>query len=250
MDNLTCKNCGIELSGAFCRQCGQKKISSRLNFKDIWNDFAANVLDVEAPIINNIKGLTLYPGRFIKDFINGKRKSKYKPVQYYILIMGIYFLLYYGIGIDALTQQEVNQARGTDYQFYPLVDRFDKILNENIRLFSILLVPILGFMTRIFFKKSSFNYIENLTLALYLSAHAQFISIAFCFIYLFHYPFYSTTGLLILLATGYICWGIVQFFDARSFGGIVKGVLCYFFSYVIFICISSILIFSYLFIVG
>ena len=78
-EHFVCLNCNTSFEGNFCTNCGQKKNSKRLNLKDLAEDTASNIFNFEAPLIRTFIELSLRPGKFCREFIEGKRASKYRP---------------------------------------------------------------------------------------------------------------------------------------------------------------------------
>ena len=80
--------------------------------KDIVGDFISNLINIEGPILNTVKDLSIRPGKMIRDYLNGNRNKYYKPFQFYILATTVYFLFFYLLGDEIL---EMFKDIGTSY---------------------------------------------------------------------------------------------------------------------------------------
>src|SRR5690606_21607490 len=101
----TCSNCANTFAGNFCNECGQKNNSGRIYFKELVSDFFSNFFSLEAPVYRTIKFLTVKPGIVARDFIFGKRKPYYRPVQYFILGIAFYLLIRAILGFNPIENQ-------------------------------------------------------------------------------------------------------------------------------------------------
>lgn len=90
---MNCKNCGAQLNGNFCSQCGQKAKIDTINLSYILSEVSDTFLQVNHGLFYTIKELFLRPGISIRDYLAGKRKSYFKPIAYVLLLSTIYALL-------------------------------------------------------------------------------------------------------------------------------------------------------------
>ena len=75
-----CYNCGLEFTGRFCPDCGQRATAGRIS----WDVVRQSVMDVWGlggrSLPYSLWHLLWRPGYFISDYINGKRQSSFPPV--------------------------------------------------------------------------------------------------------------------------------------------------------------------------
>ncbi len=89
----SCKNCEQSFEGEFCHACGQKAVRKRLTFKGIIADGLSFMFSIESPLWRTTGLMFANPGKLIRAFISGKRKSYYRPFQVFIVAIVFYFLL-------------------------------------------------------------------------------------------------------------------------------------------------------------
>lgn len=89
-----CVSCGAEQPGAFCPECGERRITAadrtvgaflRRAFED--------VTDVDSRLIRTLRQLVFSPGALTRAFANGRRKPFLSPVQLFLLANLAYFLV-------------------------------------------------------------------------------------------------------------------------------------------------------------
>lgn len=181
MENTNCPNCNHIIKENYCPRCGEMKFC-RITMKDVVSDFFSNLVNVEGPVLNTIKDLTLRPGAMIRDYLNGQRKKYYKPFQYYILAATLFFLFFYLWGNDMMEMfsdlgAEYNNMATTE-QMNQTQQKFTEFQNENMRLFTFLQVPIYALLIWLFFsKKSGYSFTESMVVSLYIEAQTLVISI-------------------------------------------------------------------------
>ena len=244
----TCPNCQTELQGKYCHQCGQKQ-HGRITLGFIFNEFFKHVFDLESPFINTVKGLTIRPGTTCLEYVNGIRKSITSPIQYLIITITVHFIIYYTLDLNYLEMSGMNPQEINGISSATVKSDFDNIgefIANNIKVLMLMYIPIYAFFTSIFFKRKAYNYAENLILATYLQAHSYVYQIPLLMLLLIDN---SLMLVLVVVDFLYFTWGVIQFFRSNLFVGIIKCIIItivsYFFTYVIFGIIAS-LLYSYL----
>ena len=110
--NGRCLNCDTALRGGdFCSQCGQKATTGRINFRETLNDFLESTFSLKAPLMRTIKLLILNPGKLFREYIDGRRKTYYRPVAFFLLFTAIYLIIKALIHFDPLHDEVVNDAQ-------------------------------------------------------------------------------------------------------------------------------------------
>lgn len=89
----SCPNCGQELLGKFCYQCGQKRIEDKeRTLKHFFGEFIHASFHVEHNILGNFWRLLTRPGFIAKEYIEGRRKRHMSPFTVFAVINILYFL--------------------------------------------------------------------------------------------------------------------------------------------------------------
>lgn len=225
MEKTNCPNCNHSIEENFCPNCGEKRFS-RIEMKEVWSDFFSNLINIEGPILNTVKDLTLRPGKMINAYLSGKRRIYYRPFQFYILATTLYFIFFYLWGDDML---EMFMDIGADYnnratseQMNEFQQKVTAFQNENMRLFTFLQVPIYAWLIWLFFrKKSGHSFTETLVASLYIMAQAlMFGIVATLFVFIHPSLFMIISSILLLL---YLPWTLKQLYQETTSTTIFKS---------------------------
>lgn len=93
----TCLNCGSQLMGTYCSQCGQKNIPKRQTLGELFENFLGSFFSYESKFFRTLKFLLFKPGFLAKEYNSGRRESYYHPARMYVFISFLYFLLFFSL---------------------------------------------------------------------------------------------------------------------------------------------------------
>lgn len=223
---MICKNCGNEFEGKFCNQCGQKNIEGRLTIKEALHNFFHEFTHLDRGLFFLIQELSYRPGHVTKDYIEGKRKSYFNPLQFLILAVAVSTFLtinFHLLGtkidpdsIPGLTEAQVSGLRYNNFMYKYF----------NLVLFAA--VPVSAFFSWLIFKKSGYNYAENLIFNSFLAGERTVFFIALSpFLYLFRNYWYIVIGLYYLSWNVYFAFAYKQFFGGKTLVIILKYIITF-----------------------
>jgi uncharacterized membrane protein len=106
-----CLNCGTEVAGRFCQQCGQENVEVKESFFQLLRHFLEDLMHFDGKLWKTLKLLLFKPGSLTKLYIEGKRASYIHPIRMYLFISAVFFLFMF-TG-DAPEMQEKSQANPT-----------------------------------------------------------------------------------------------------------------------------------------
>jgi hypothetical protein len=86
-----CENCGAELQGHWCSQCGQPAIEYRRSFRYVVADLLNEFLNWDSKFFTTIALLILKPWRLTNAFLEGKRVRYVNPLRLYLLASILFF---------------------------------------------------------------------------------------------------------------------------------------------------------------
>src|SRR5438477_8864242 len=86
-----CQNCGAELTGPHCGQCGQAAIDYRRSFRHVIVDVLDSVLNWESKFVATIGLLIVKPWQLTNEFLAGKRVRYLHPLRLYLLASILFF---------------------------------------------------------------------------------------------------------------------------------------------------------------
>ena len=175
---MNCVNCGQEASDKFCAHCGQRTEIKRITLKEGWTDFWSRIYGFDGMFPRTLKELTLRPGKAALEYIQGNRVKYYGPVGYFFLM--ITFLLLLLSLLDLNYAELISNTRNAIplKQNTKLEEKLFPLIADNLKLFAFLGVPFQALAARfLFFRKSGYNFLENMVLPLYITGHLFWITI-------------------------------------------------------------------------
>ncbi len=92
-----CLNCGAELSGPYCHQCGQKGHVHR-TLTAFWHDLAHGVLHFEGKIWRTLPLLAWRPGELTRRYVDGERARFVSPIALFLFSVFLMFAVFSWIG--------------------------------------------------------------------------------------------------------------------------------------------------------
>ena len=170
---LTCKNCGNHFEGKYCNQCGEKVYSEK--DKSVFHLFEEGlhfITHFEGTFFNTLKKIFTQPGQLSVDYCNGKRKTYFKPLSFFLLLVVLYLLfpvfeglnmkLYYHthhilygnyarrMVIDIMTQKHLADGQ-VESLFHPVSEKVSKFLLVILLPLTALFFWLLTFKKRKYF---------------------------------------------------------------------------------------------------
>ncbi len=152
-----CLNCGSDVSGNYCSNCGQKFQPTKLPLKLFLEDAVETLFNVDNRWFKTLKELFLKPGKVTKEYIDGKRAQYLPPLRIYLSISIVYFLL--------VQLVETNQIF-----FINFSDDEGKVgdLATIIQYLLFFMVPVFALLAKLFYRKRKAFYVEYLILSFHI----------------------------------------------------------------------------------
>jgi hypothetical protein len=126
-----CLNCGTVLSGSYCSYCGQKDEHLHEPFWKLAGHFVADFFHFDSKFFRTIVPLLIRPGFLTKEYIAGRRTRYMKPVQLYIFMSVVFFLLFF-IAATPSVENLTGLAKGNAIPVRDLMDSVSKNESEPI----------------------------------------------------------------------------------------------------------------------
>jgi len=233
VETIECPNCGHEFADNYCPECGQEADPSA-SVLDVIGGFFRELVDVEHGFWPTFVGLTLRPGKVLRQYLSGVRAGLASPGRYLLAaivvdVIGERFLAWIGATEAAWSDSEststtsggAETAEGFDEVIDMAREQLDIIfVGPQARIFGALLVT--GLFTVLLYRlfQDTFGRMgEALAVASFLVAHMLFLGRA---VDLLHTPLASlyvghpvdTPAVLGLP----IVFGYVGFASYRGFG--------------------------------
>lgn len=176
-----CSNCGFTLSDDFiyCPKCAQKVHLHRLSLHEVLHEGVHYFTHADKGIIHLLKDLFTKTGTVAKEYIAGKRKSYFPPLNFFLLVATIYVLV---MGLvtpkpsgnvlkDHPELQHIPDVRQKE-KVIGIYERKDKaiyFMNKYSNVVAMIAAPLLCFIYWLFYIKARYNYTEHLIACMYMA---------------------------------------------------------------------------------
>jgi len=87
-----CLNCGAEVSGKFCSNCGQENLETRENFFHIAGHFISDYFHWDSKFLRSLIPLFTKPGFLTKEYWQGRRLHYIHPLRLFFFITVIFMI--------------------------------------------------------------------------------------------------------------------------------------------------------------
>ncbi len=233
MEHTNCKNCGANLNGRFCAQCGQKLITERLTVRNIWSNFLAQLTNIETGFWHTTVMLFKAPWQVVEDVISGKTVRYYNPFRYVLIWATISVVLNISSGVfdaqQADIQEGMNELLGVEdrnSRQQEIQQTFQEEVKNWLNFIVLLLIPFMSLMTKWLFRKKEYNYAEHLVANTYLLGQTTLIGVPILFIFVAFpslLPWQMWTGYLLTIL--FYTYASRKLFEVSAFGAFWRSTL-------------------------
>jgi Protein of unknown function (DUF3667) len=176
---VNCLNCGADLQGAFCHDCGQKAAAHHLGLHAVAHDAVHEFLHLDGKILQTMKLLLFKPGQLTKDFIEGKRVRYISPIRLYLTWSVVFFAL--AVLVPGARESIVkvgpskNATAAETIRSEEQADKIGESLMHQLPRAMFILMPLFGLLTWAFYRKQQPYYIPHLYFAIHFHAFIFFM---------------------------------------------------------------------------
>ncbi|MFY0696913.1 MAG: DUF3667 domain-containing protein [Balneola sp.] len=249
-NNMTCKNCGEEISGDFCSYCGQKTKVDRINAQYILSEIPNTFFQIDTGLFFTIKEFFKRPGNSIREYLEGKRKNYIRPVSYVLLLSTFYALVANLISETTFLGEVVlgMAEGGPSTQSDPVLSTILQWIAQNHAYSTVLFLPFFSISSLIAFKKYRYNFFEHFVINAYITGQQAIIYSFFVLVQyigsidLYYYPIIPLS-----LSVGFAFWTFIQLFSpAGKISSFLRTLMAYILCYLIILAFLVIGIIAHL----
>jgi hypothetical protein len=229
--NMTCKNCGEEVSRDFCSNCGQKTKVDRINAQYILSEIPNTFFQIDTGLFFTIKEFFIRPGNSIRDYLEGKRKNYIRPIStFYALVANLISETTF-LGEVVLGMAEGGPSAKSD----PVLSTVLQWIAENHAYSTVLFLPFFSISSLIAFKKYRYNFFEHFVINAYITGQQAIIYSFFVLVqYIGSVDFYYYPIISLSLSIGFAFWTFIQLFSpAGKISSFLRTLMAYILCYLI-----------------
>ena len=245
---MNCINCGTEVVGKYCPNCGQPSPPRKITLGHMYHDFQARIYGFDGMFPRTLKDITVRPGKAARSFIDGNRVQYYGPVGYFFLMITVLLLLMRLLDVDLTLFVKASGKSGLSPQpkegsgqakFMEITFQF---ISDNLKLIAFILIPMQAFVSRfLFFRKRGLNFLEHAVLPFYIQGHLYWMSILSVIYFKISGDFFAN-WLTIAVGFFYFAYASADLFgDQHKVKAFIKGLGVYLVSQFLFVVVVTII---------
>jgi hypothetical protein len=179
MHPTNCLNCEADLHTGFkyCAKCGQSTDIHRLNFHELGHDALHYVTHADKGIFHLLRELAIRPGVVAREYMAGKRKKYFKPVNFFLIVAGILVFMtsyFHYIDDSFIKNLETNSAAIQDpilqQKMMAMVERIKNVnhyTSKYSNVVNMFATPLYAAIFWLCYRRSRYTYIEHLVANMY-----------------------------------------------------------------------------------
>lgn len=183
-----CPNCGFTLTNDFiyCPRCSQKTQLHRLSLHEVLHDGLHYFTHADKGLFNLLKDLLLKTGRVAKEYVAGKRKKHFPPLNFFLIVAAVYVLMMSSVAPaqsnTLRNHPEINRIpdpvqRERVIKIYERQGKAISFLNKYSNVVSMIAAPLICFIYWLFYIRGRYNYTEHLVGCMYMSGFTNLVYI-------------------------------------------------------------------------
>jgi len=175
-----CKNCEAQYSQVynFCPNCSQKSALHRLTFHDILHEGIHYFTHADKGLFQLIRDLFVKRGLVAFEYIEGKRKKYFPPLNFFLLIAAVF--VFVATQTEETLPTNILEAHPEISQMTDVVEKQQAIgvyerkvkvshfTTKYSNLMAMCSLPLTALIFWVFYKKAKYNYIEHLVAGMYM----------------------------------------------------------------------------------
>ena len=190
-----CANCGTDLTGKFCHQCGQKQIHRHeFSLKHFVGHVVHEITHFDSnKVLKTFLTLLFRPGVLTSEYLAGKKGSYINPIRIYLTFSALYFLFAWGTLADlrggslqriASNPNTVAMARARGMEPKALAEKATQKAEKYAAVLRFLSVLISGlFLSALYFSMKRY-YVEHLIFSLHFYSFDFFTKSLFALLFI------------------------------------------------------------------
>lgn len=194
-----CMNCGAELHGPYCSNCGQKVTDLKQSFWSFLMEYLANAFQLDTRLLPTLREMVINPGRLTQEFFKGRINSYVHPLKMnmFMLVIVIAIVALFISPSTNISDDQTNAVLSSD---------LNSLIQTYLPIFILLMTPVLGLVVQLFNLRKRRPFMEHFVFALHFAAFVEMFFVLkmvvshFCNNAWIDLAFYAVTVLYLMLS--------------------------------------------------
>lgn len=190
-----CANCGSDLAGKFCHQCGQKEIHRHeFSLKHFVSHVVHEITHFDSnKVLKTFLTLLFRPGLLTSEYLAGKKGRYINPIRIYLTLSALYFLFAWGTLADlrggsvqriASNPNTVAMARARGMEPKALAEKATQKAEKYAAVLRFVSVLVSGLFLSVFYFSMKRYYVEHLIFSLHFYSFDFFTKSLFALVFI------------------------------------------------------------------
>jgi hypothetical protein len=182
-DNIknTCQNCGANLYGNYCSNCGQKSSAIyEKSLKNILQHFIEELITWDSKFLQSLKYLFFKPGYLTHEYVSGRIVRYISPVKLFLFTSFVLFLIMIKSDpnqYEPLTSGDesenifrnfiLEQENKSEKSKEMYIESFNNYFNDNITLYIFFIMFLFSLILKIVYIPKNYFYSEHIVFTLH-----------------------------------------------------------------------------------
>jgi Protein of unknown function (DUF3667) len=257
---ITCRNCetAYHETYKYCPECSQKSKLHRLTLHDVVHEGVHYFTHADKGLFQLIRDLMVKTGVVAYEYIEGKRKKYFPPLNFFLLIAAVFvFVASMGEGkvnVDVMKQHPELAKIGDPAARQQAIGVYERKANvahfttKYSNLMAMGSLPLTALVFWLFYRKNKYNYIEHLVAGMYMLGFCILIYAGIILPLSFAFGFKGNPAVLLFFVTQILYFTIFyyRFLGKQTKSDFVKALGVSLLSLVVWIAISGSLVRFYI----
>lgn len=169
-----CPNCGEEVTGNFCANCGQDRNAAKeLTLANFTRQAIPEILNIDRKFFRTIRILLTKPGFLTLEYLQARRETYTLPTQMYFVVAALFFIVTTNldVGTEALVKIPVvaerieKKAKDNKQPVEFVRQQIDDTLENYIPFYTFFIVVLFAAFLKLMYK--NWYYVEHLIFSLH-----------------------------------------------------------------------------------
>lgn len=238
-----CLNCGAEVTGKFCAECGQENVDSNENVFHLVGHYTADFFHFDSKIPRSVILLLTKPGFLTREYWQGRRIRYIHPLRLFLFISVLFVasaafyhqhfrkpgkaVVIVGGGQPTAEEQiETERVKKVVQELQGLVSIGKDRFFNDLKYISFLMLPIYAFVFQILYRRKKRFYINHLVYTLHLQSFGYaLVAVAMLIPFLFRHSTSNVEWVTVMVLLVYMAQSLRYLYGQSWPKTIVKSII-------------------------